>query len=242
MVPQGNGIEPNGMKMLLGCTSRQRTAPGPGRHPAGAGTTGRQSRALERRSLALYPKHSLACGAIMNHDSYPDSYIAGILQEAKSFAIVGASANTVRPSYFVLKYLLAKGYRVFPVNPGLAGGEICGQKVFANLEALAEPVDVIDIFRGSEAALDIVRGALALNEKLGIEVIWMQLGVRNDEAARLAEEAGLKVVMNRCPKIEYGRLSGEIAWAGVNNRVISSRRPVILGTGYQQLSIRKEKL
>ncbi|MGO9867819.1 MAG: CoA-binding protein [Rhodomicrobium sp.] len=177
----------------------------------------------------------------MDHDSYPDSYIAGILQDAKSFALVGASANTVRPSYFVLKYLLAKGYRVFPVNPGLAGGEILGQKVFANLAALEQPVDAVDIFRNSDAALGIVREALALKERLGIRIVWMQLGVRNDEAARLAEEAGLKVVMNRCPKIEYGRLSGEIAWAGVNNRIISSRKPVILGQGYQQLSIRKDK-
>ena len=177
----------------------------------------------------------------MDHDSYPDSYIAGILQEAKSFALVGASANTVRPSYFVLKYLLAKGYRVYPINPGLAGSEICGQKVFANLAALDEPVDAVDIFRNSEAALGIVQDAIALKDKLGIKFIWMQLSVRNDEAARLAEEAGLKVVMNRCPKIEYGRLSGEIGWAGVNNRMISSRKPVILGKGYQQLSIRKEK-
>ena len=177
----------------------------------------------------------------MDHDSYPDSYIAGILQEAKSFALVGASANTVRPSYFVLKYLLAKGYRVFPINPGLAGGEILGQKVFANLAAVEEPVDVVDIFRNSEAALGVVREALAVNERLGIKFIWMQLGVRNDAAARLAEEAGLKVVMNRCPKIEYGRLSGEIAWVGVNNRMISSRKPLILGQGYQQLSIRKDK-
>ncbi len=177
----------------------------------------------------------------MDHGSYTDDYIAGILQEAKSFAMVGASANTVRPSFFVLKYLLAKGYRVFPINPGQAGGEILGQKVFASIAALEEPVDVVEIFRNSEAALGIVQEALAHKERLGIKVIWMQLGVRNDEAARLAEEAGLKVVMNRCPKIEYGRLSGEIAWAGVNNRVISSRKTVILGKGYQQLAIRKDK-
>jgi uncharacterized protein len=177
----------------------------------------------------------------MNHDSYPDDYIAGILHDAKSFAIVGASANTVRPSYFVQKYLLAKGYSVFPINPGQAGGEILGQKVWAGLDALEEPVDVVEIFRNSEAALGIVRQALALRDRLQMKVVWMQLGVRNDEAARLAEEAGLRVVMNRCPKIEYGRLSGEIAWAGVNNRMISSRKPVILGKGYQQLSIRPQK-
>jgi predicted CoA-binding protein len=177
----------------------------------------------------------------MDHDSYPDSYIAGILEQAKSFALVGASANAVRPSYFVLKYLLAKGYRVFPVNPGLAGGEILGQKVFASVAALEKPVDVVDVFRNSEAALGIVWEALAQKDRLGIKVMWMQLGVRNDEAARLAEEAGLRVVMNRCPKIEYGRLSGEIAWAGVDNRMISSKKPVILGKGYQQLSIRRDK-
>ena len=176
----------------------------------------------------------------MDHGSYTDDYIAGILQEAKSFAMVGASANTVRPSYFVLKYLLAKGYRVFPINPG-PGGEILGQKVFASIAALEEPVDVVEIFRNSEAALGIVQEALAHKERLAIKVVWMQLSVRNDEAARLAEKAGLKVVMNRCPKIEYGRLSGEIAWAGVNNRMISSRKPMILGKGYQQLSIRKDK-
>ncbi len=176
----------------------------------------------------------------MDHNSYTDEYIAGILHEAKSFAMVGASANTVRPSYFVLKYLLAKGYRVFPVNPGLTGKEIQGLKVFASLEEIEEPVDVVDIFRNSEAALGIVSHALALKDELGIKVIWMQLGVRNDDAAHLAEAAGLKVVMNRCPKIEYGRLSGEISWTGVNNRVISSRKPIILGSGYQQLSIRKQ--
>jgi len=179
--------------------------------------------------------------ARMNHDTYPDSYIASILHDAKSFALVGASANTVRPSYFVLKYLLAKGYRVVPINPGHAGGEILGQKVFASLADLTEPVDVIDVFRSSGAALGIVEEAIALKDKLAIKVIWMQLGVRNDEAARLAENAGLKVVMNRCPKIEYGRLSGEIGWMGVNNERISSQKTVLLGKGYQQLSIRPEK-
>ncbi len=177
----------------------------------------------------------------MDHDSYPDSYIAGILQDAKSFAIVGASANTRRPSYFVLKYLIAKGYRVFPVNPGQAGGEIQGQKAFARLSDLEESVDVVDIFRNAAAALGIVRDAIALKDKLGIKVIWMQLGVRNNEAAMLAEDAGLKVVMNRCPKIEYGRLSGEIGWVGVNNGLISSEKPVMLGKGVQQLSIRRPK-
>ncbi len=145
----------------------------------------------------------------MDHGNYPDSYIADILRKARSFAIVGASANTARPSYTVLQYLLAQDYRVFPINPGLAGGGILGQKVFASVAALEEPVDVVDIFRNSGAAAGIVKEALEHKDRLGVEAIWMQLGVRNDEAARLAEEAGLRVVMDRCPKIEYGRLIGE---------------------------------
>lgn len=185
--------------------------------------------------------YTMQAGATMDYESYTNAYIREILQSVKSFAMVGASANTVRPSYFVLKYLVAKGYRVFPINPGQAGNEIFGQKVFASLSDIEEPVDVVDIFRNSQAALGVVQEAIALKEKLGIKVIWMQLGVRNDDAARLAEEAGLKVVMNRCPKIEYGRISGEIAWAGVNNRIISSQKPVVLGKGFQQLSIRQPK-
>jgi uncharacterized protein len=177
----------------------------------------------------------------MDHDAYPDSFIAEILRDAKSFAIVGASANARRPSYFVQKYLIAKGYRVVPINPGQAGGEILGQKVFARLADLDETVDVVDIFRNSEAALAVTQEAIALKDKLGIKAIWMQLGVRNDEAARLAEEAGFKAIMNRCPKIEYGRLSGEIGWMGVDNRLLSSQKPVMLGKGFQQLSIRQPK-
>ncbi len=176
----------------------------------------------------------------MDHDTYPESYIRDILTGARSFALVGASANPVRPSFFVLKYLLAKGYRVHPVNPGLAGSDILGQPVFARLGDVPGPVDVVDIFRNSQAALDITREAIAQKDRLGLKVIWMQLGVRNDEAARLAEDAGLKVVMNRCPKIEYGRLSGEIGWAGVNSRVLSARKPVLHGVGVQQLSLRRK--
>jgi predicted CoA-binding protein len=140
----------------------------------------------------------------MNHDSYSDDYIRAILANNKVFAVVGASANPVRPSYSVQKYLLAKGYRVIPVNPGQAGGEILGQKVYAALRDIPEPVDVVDIFRNSEAALGVTREAV----EIGARAVWMQLGVRNGEAAAFAEAAGLQVVMNRCPKIEYERLSG----------------------------------
>ncbi len=165
----------------------------------------------------------------MNHDSYSDDYIAEILGSARTFAFVGASAKTSRPSYFAMKYLLGKGYTIIPINPGMAGKELLGQKVYAGLADIPTPVDVVDIFRSSDAALGIVREAIALKDKLGLTTIWMQLGVRNDEA----EAAGLKVVMNRCPKIEYGRLSGEIGWAGVNSGKISSLRPKLAAKGVQ---------
>ena len=169
----------------------------------------------------------------MNHDRYDDAYIAAILNGVKTVAMVGASANINRPSYFVMKYLLGKGYSVIPVNPGLAGKEILGQKVAASLADIEQPVDLVDVFRNSDAALAIVRDAIALKDKLGLKVIWMQLSVRDDEAAAEAEAADLKVVMNRCPKIEYGRLSGEIGWAGVNAGLISSKRPQLGASGVQ---------
>jgi hypothetical protein len=169
----------------------------------------------------------------MNHDSYSDDYIAGILGSHRTFAFVGASANTSRPSYFAMKYLLGKGYTVIPVNPGIAGQELLGQRAYAKLGDIPGPVEIVDIFRGPDAAPAIVREALEHKDRLGIRVIWMQLGVRNDEAAALAEAAGLEVVMNRCPKIEYGRLSGEIGWAGVDTGVLSSRRPKLALHGVQ---------
>ncbi len=172
----------------------------------------------------------------MNHDSYPDSYIRGILNTVKSIAMVGASAKENRPSYFAFKYLLERGYRMIPVNPGHADHEMLGQRIYAGLADIPEPIDMIDIFRASQYALGIVQEALALSPRP--QVIWMQLGVRNDEAAALAEANGLKVVMNRCPKIEYGRLSSEIAWMGVNTRTISSKRATVSG-GIQRLSLNR---
>ena len=170
----------------------------------------------------------------MNHDSYSDDYIRGILDSVRVIAMVGASANSVRPSYFAMKYLLQKGYKVIPINPGQAGKAILGQTVYARLRDVPEPVDMVDIFRASDAVGPIVEDAIAI----GAKVVWMQLGVRNDEAARRAEDAGLRVVMNRCPKIEYGRLSGEIAWSGVNRNTISAKRPKLQGTGFQRLALR----
>jgi uncharacterized protein len=177
----------------------------------------------------------------MNHDRYSDAFIAGILGKAKTIAMVGASAASNRPSYFAMKYLLGKGYRVIPVNPALAGQEILGQRVVAALADIGEPVDVVDIFRNSAAALEVTRAAIALKGKLGLKVIWMQLGVRNATAAAEAEATGLAVVMNRCPKIEYGRLSGEIGWAGVNSGTISARRPLLGAHGVQNHVLGRRK-
>lgn len=170
----------------------------------------------------------------MDHDTYSDAYIRDILVRHKVIAMVGASPKESRPSYFAMKYLLGKGFHVIPVNPGHAGKTILDQPVFGSLGDVDRPIEIVDIFRNSEAALPITREAI----KMGAKVVWMQLGVRNEEAAKLAEDAGLKVVMNRCPKIEYGRLSGEISWAGVNSRVLSSKRPVLGAHGGQQRALR----
>ncbi|MGE3831294.1 MAG: CoA-binding protein [Parvibaculaceae bacterium] len=168
----------------------------------------------------------------MNHDSYPADYIRDILRSVRVIAMVGASDNIVRPSYFVMKYLLDKGYRVIPVNPGLAGKDILEQRVYGSLADIPEPLDMVDIFRNSQAAGQIVDEALALPQKPN--VIWMQLGVRNDEAAARAEAQGVKVVMNRCPKMEYGKLSGEWAWVGGNSGLVSSRRQRLHSSGKMQ--------
>lgn len=168
----------------------------------------------------------------MDHDNYSADYIRDILRNVKSVALVGASGNDVRPSYFVLKYLLDKGYEVTPVNPGLAGQEIAGRRVYGRLKDIPHPIDMVDIFRNSQAAGVITDEALALVPRP--KVIWMQLGVRNDEAAARAEAAGLKVVMNRCPKMEYGKLSGEWSWVGGNSGLISSRRQRLHESGKVQ--------
>jgi uncharacterized protein len=148
---------------------------------------------------------------------------------------VGISPKDVRPSYFAFKYLLERGYRMIPVNPGQAGGEILGRPVCAKLADIPEPVDMVDIFRAPQFATAVVEEVLALTPLP--QVIWMQLGIRNDEAARLAETAGLKVVMDRCPKIEYGRLSSEIGWMGVNTRVLTSKRAKLAGGGIQRMAL-----
>ena len=176
----------------------------------------------------------------MDHDHYSDHYIRGILNSVKTIAVVGVSSNTVRPSYFVFKYLLERGYRMIPVNPGQTGNDILGQKVYAKLTDIAEPVDMVDIFRASQFAPGVVDEALQMKPRP--QVIWMQLTVRNDEAAAKAEAAGIKVVMDRCPKIEYGRLSSEIGWIGVNSRTLSSKRAPLLGKGVQRMSLNRSTM
>ncbi|MEK9947326.1 MAG: CoA-binding protein [Alphaproteobacteria bacterium] len=156
----------------------------------------------------------------MEHDRYEDDYIRGILRETKAIAMVGASSNWNRPSYFAMKYLQRKDFRVIPVNPREAGNKILGETVYAALADIPDKIDMVDVFRNSEAAGPIADEAIAV----GAKTLWMQLGVRNDAAAERAEAAGLRVVMNRCPKIEFGRLSREIGWMGINTGVISSKR------------------
>jgi len=151
---------------------------------------------------------------------YPDWLIRRILRETNTIAMVGASTNWNRPSYFAMKYLQEKGYRVIPVNPRAAGEELLGEKVHASLKDIPEPVDMVDIFQQSDRVPPIVDQAI----EIGAKVVWMQLAVRHDAAAQKAEAAGLTVIMDRCQKIEFGRLSGELGWSGVNTRVITSRR------------------
>ena len=156
----------------------------------------------------------------MNHDRYDDLYLRRILRETKTIAMVGLSANWNRPSFFAAKYLLDRGYKVIPVNPAAKGQEILGQKVHGSLDELPVKADMVDIFRNSEAAGPITDEAI----RHGAKVVWMQLGVVNEAAAKRAEDAGLKFVMNRCPKIEHSRLAGTIEWHGIASGVISSRK------------------
>jgi len=182
-----------------------------------------------------FPLRRKMLWAVMNHDNYADPYIRGILNTVKTIAMVGVSPKDNRPSYFAFKYLLERGFRMIPVNPGQAGKELLGQKFYSKLADIPEPVDMVDIFRASPYAMGIVREAIEMKPKP--QVIWMQLTVRDDEAAALAEANGMKVVMNRCPKIEYGRLSSEIGWIGVNSRTLSSKKAKLLGGGVQRMGL-----
>jgi hypothetical protein len=163
--------------------------------------------------------------------TYPDTLIKSILRSVKTIAMVGASGNDIRPSYFAMMYLLNKGYTIIPVNPGMVGKTILGQKVYATLKDVPAPVDMVDVFRESQYAPGIAREAVAEKDRLGIKVLWMQLGVISAQAEQIGKDAGLTVIMNRCPKIEHGRFSGEIGWMGVNRRVIDNRKPLLFGRG-----------
>src|SRR5260221_10812573 len=180
---------------------------------------------LPMESSSFAPRNDVLENSQMNHDSYADNYIRAILNGVKSIAMVGASPVNVRPSYFAFKYLAQRGYDMIPVNPGHVGKSLLGKPFVASLSDIGRPIDMIDIFRNSSHIMPVVEEALKLTPLP--KVIWMQLGARDDLAAAKAEAAGLKVVMNRCPKIEYGRLSSEISWMGVNSRTLSSKRAPI---------------
>ena len=163
--------------------------------------------------------------------TYPDTLIKSILRSVKTIAMVGASGNDIRPSYFAMMYLLNKGYKIIPVNPSLAGKTILGQTVYASLKDVPAPVDMVDIFREAKYAPEIARETVAEKDRLGVKVLWMQLGVVSEEARAVAEAAGLTVIMDRCPKIEHGRFSGELGWMGINRKVIDNRKPLLFGKG-----------
>ena len=156
--------------------------------------------------------------------TYTNKDLLAILHSTKTIAMVGASPKWNRPSFFAMKYLQEKGYRVIPVNPGAAGGEILSEAVYANLTEIPHKFEMVDIFRNSAAAGPITDEAIAVAADKGIRVVWMQLGVINDEAARRAEAAGLTVVMDRCPKIEFGRLHAELSWGGFDSGIITAKR------------------
>jgi predicted CoA-binding protein len=155
-----------------------------------------------------------------NPRAYSDSLIAGLLRSVRTIALVGASANPAKASFIVMKYMQGKGYRVIPVNPGLAGKTLLGETVYASLDDLPVAVDMVDVFRNAAAVPPLAETAI----RIGARVLWLQLGIINQDAAAMAEAAGLTVVMDRCPKMEFGRLSGEMGFFGVDSRIISARR------------------
>ena len=158
------------------------------------------------------------------HDIYPDELLRGILSKVRTIAVVGASTNWKRPSFYAMKYLVNKGYKVIPVNPTRVGEELFGERVIDSIADYPGKLDMIDIFRTSEEAYDVTKDVIANKKAKGIEVLWLQLTVRNDKAAEMAEKAGLTVIMNRCPKIEFARLSGELGWSGINTKIITAKR------------------
>lgn len=154
-------------------------------------------------------------------DAIGEAGLRQILRDARSIAVVGLSAEWHRPSYFAASYMQGKGYRILPVNPRYAGGQVLGMPCVARLEDVGEPVDIVDVFRKTDDVLPVARSAIAI----GAKCLWQQLGVANLEADALVRVAGLASVMDRCVKIEHARLFGGLHWAGVNTGVISAKRP-----------------
>ena len=154
---------------------------------------------------------------------YEDHYIKSILDNTKTIAMIGLSSSWQRPSYFVAKYLLDRGFKIFPVNPREAGKTILSQKVYSSVSEIKEKIDMVDIFRKSN---DV---ELLIDDVINIKpsTIWLQIGVINFKAEKLAKKNKINIVMNKCPKIEYGRLSGELGWAGINSGVFLNKRRVI---------------
>jgi hypothetical protein len=162
----------------------------------------------------------------MQAPDYSLEQLRAILERVRTIAAVGVSLNEVRPSYYVTRYLTLKGYKVIPVNPHYAGRTVFGQPVQPSLAAIPrqhDPIDMVEIFRRSEEAGQVVDEAIEHLIDRGLRVIWMQIGVIDHAAAARAEAKGLTVVMNRCPKIEYQRLWGELRWGGINTGIISSK-------------------
>lgn len=178
---------------------------------ADAGSVGRQDeadpcyRSPDRIEMRLCVRSAGIGTETMNHDEYEDTDIAAILKRVRTVAVLGASANPARPSHGVTRFLIGKGYEVYPVNPGLAGNDLLGRPVYARLAEVPVPIDMVDIFRNVRAVPGIAEEVLRL-EPLP-QVVWMQLAIRDDEAAARLEAAGITVVMNRCPAIEYPRLA-----------------------------------
>ena len=166
----------------------------------------------------------VACHLPVSATRYPDELLLSILREASTVAMVGVSPTWNRPSYFVMRYLQRKGLRIIPVNPRATDAPILGEPVYPDLESIPDRVDVVDVFRRPDETPSIARSAVAI----GARVLWMQLGIRNDEAVAIAGAGGLTAIQDRCMKIEFGRLSGELAWSGINTRIISSRRHRVL--------------
>lgn len=160
----------------------------------------------------------------MSHISYDDRTVLDVLRRCRTIAMVGASPKWVRPSNFAMKYLQGKGYRVIPVNPMAAGDEILGERVYASLSEVPDGFEMVDIFRRPDDVPPIVDEAIALKDEKGIQCVWMQLDIVHEAAAKKAEDAGMTVIMDRCVKIEFGRLSGELSWGGVNSGIITSKR------------------